>query len=204
MDITMPGHEWPGALERIASNYPDVRVIMLTMHDNEEYVGTGAEGRRGRLLAQGLGPSRAGYRDPIGRPRRVVSDTFCLPTRDPRLHAPTGGRAKPLRASHAATDGDRATHRGGPPQRGDRVHPRDVDEDGRDASDPADGPPGRPRRHRPGPLCDPRRARPVRQVIAGRPPTRVALRFRSTAGEPQVFSPIPRGCRRTTFERRTR
>jgi DNA-binding NarL/FixJ family response regulator len=38
MDITMPGMSGLSALERITSAYPDVRVIMLSMHDNEEYV----------------------------------------------------------------------------------------------------------------------------------------------------------------------
>jgi len=38
MDNTMPGMSGLAALARIAIDQPDVRVIMLSMHDNEEYV----------------------------------------------------------------------------------------------------------------------------------------------------------------------
>lgn len=39
LDITMPGMSGLAALARIAVDQPRVRVIMLSMHDNEEYVG---------------------------------------------------------------------------------------------------------------------------------------------------------------------
>lgn len=39
MDITMPGLSGLNALARITADHPGVRVIMLSMHDNEEYVG---------------------------------------------------------------------------------------------------------------------------------------------------------------------
>jgi DNA-binding NarL/FixJ family response regulator len=38
MDITMPGLNGLEAAERIVKDFPDVRIIMLSMHDNEEYV----------------------------------------------------------------------------------------------------------------------------------------------------------------------
>jgi DNA-binding NarL/FixJ family response regulator len=38
MDIAMPGLNGLEAAERLARDYPDVRIIMLSMHDNEEYV----------------------------------------------------------------------------------------------------------------------------------------------------------------------
>jgi len=38
MDITMAGLNGLEATERIAKDYPDVRVIILSMHPNEEYV----------------------------------------------------------------------------------------------------------------------------------------------------------------------
>ena len=38
MDIAMPGLNGLVAAERMAGNFPDVRVIILSMHDNEEYV----------------------------------------------------------------------------------------------------------------------------------------------------------------------
>lgn len=51
MDITMPGLSGLGALTRISADHPDVRVIMLSMHDNEEYVGQALKsGAAGYLL----------------------------------------------------------------------------------------------------------------------------------------------------------
>jgi DNA-binding NarL/FixJ family response regulator len=48
LDITMPGLSGLAVLSRITADYPHTRVIMLSMHDNEEYVGqalkTGAAG----------------------------------------------------------------------------------------------------------------------------------------------------------------
>ncbi|HEY5041484.1 MAG TPA: response regulator transcription factor [Verrucomicrobiae bacterium] len=38
MDIAMPGLNGLEAAERMARDFPDVRIIILTMHDNEEYV----------------------------------------------------------------------------------------------------------------------------------------------------------------------
>jgi len=38
MDIAMPGLNGLEAAERMARDYPDVRIIILSMHDNEEYV----------------------------------------------------------------------------------------------------------------------------------------------------------------------
>ena len=37
MDITMPGLNGLEAAARMAKEFPDVRVIILSMHDNEEY-----------------------------------------------------------------------------------------------------------------------------------------------------------------------
>ena len=38
MDIAMPGLNGLEATERIAKDFPEVRIIILSMHDNEEYV----------------------------------------------------------------------------------------------------------------------------------------------------------------------
>ena len=38
MDIAMPGLNGLEAAERMARDHPEVRIIILTMHDNEEYV----------------------------------------------------------------------------------------------------------------------------------------------------------------------
>lgn len=51
MDITMPGLSGLNALARITADHPSVRVIMLSMHDNEEYVGHALKaGAAGYLL----------------------------------------------------------------------------------------------------------------------------------------------------------
>jgi DNA-binding NarL/FixJ family response regulator len=51
MDITMPGLSGLAALARVTADHPDVRVIMLSMHDNEEYVGHALKsGAAGYLL----------------------------------------------------------------------------------------------------------------------------------------------------------
>lgn len=51
LDITMPGLSGLNALTRITADHPEVRVIMLSMHDNEEYVGQALKaGAAGYLL----------------------------------------------------------------------------------------------------------------------------------------------------------
>jgi DNA-binding NarL/FixJ family response regulator len=51
MDITMPGLSGLNALARVTADHPSVRVIMLSMHDNEEYVGHALKaGAAGYLL----------------------------------------------------------------------------------------------------------------------------------------------------------
>ena len=51
LDITMPGLSGLNALSRIRADQPEVRVIMLSMHDNEEYVGHALKaGAAGYLL----------------------------------------------------------------------------------------------------------------------------------------------------------
>jgi DNA-binding NarL/FixJ family response regulator len=51
LDITMPGLGGLAVLSRITADYPLTRVIMLSMHDNEEYVGQALKmGAAGYLL----------------------------------------------------------------------------------------------------------------------------------------------------------
>jgi DNA-binding NarL/FixJ family response regulator len=51
LDITMPGLGGLGVLTRLTSEYPGTRVVMLSMHDNEEYVSRALQaGARGYLL----------------------------------------------------------------------------------------------------------------------------------------------------------
>jgi DNA-binding NarL/FixJ family response regulator len=51
LDITMPGLGGLAVLSRVTSDHPATRVIMLSMHDNEEYVGQALKsGAAGYLL----------------------------------------------------------------------------------------------------------------------------------------------------------
>ena len=62
MDIAMPGLNGLEAAERMARDFPDVRIIILSMHNNEEYVLRAIKGGRGRLPAQEIGDGRTGNR----------------------------------------------------------------------------------------------------------------------------------------------
>ena len=69
MDISMPGLNGLQALARITRDFPHVRVIILSMHHNDEYVLAGVEIRRVRLPAQtrrdrriASGPQKRGWR----------------------------------------------------------------------------------------------------------------------------------------------
>ena len=120
LDITMPRLGGLGVLGRVVADYPATRVIMLSMHDNEEYVGPGAQGRRPRLPPEGFGPRRARARDPLGDARRLVLDSRRLPPGHPRLHVRTDGGRMALRSADAAPDRDRPADRRGSPQCRDR------------------------------------------------------------------------------------
>jgi DNA-binding NarL/FixJ family response regulator len=51
LDITMPRLSGLGVLSRVVADHPALRVIMLSMHDNEEYVGQALKaGASGYLL----------------------------------------------------------------------------------------------------------------------------------------------------------
>lgn len=56
MDITMPGDNGLKTAERIRAAHPEVRVIMLSMHDNAEYVREGMRiGTHGYMLKDSAG-----------------------------------------------------------------------------------------------------------------------------------------------------
>lgn len=38
MDVTMPVMDGIETMERMAQDYPDIRVLILSMHDNQEYI----------------------------------------------------------------------------------------------------------------------------------------------------------------------
>ena len=90
LDITMPGL---GGLGVLPGSRPTTRMthaIMLSMHDNEEYVGAGPQGRAPRLSPEGFGPRRARLRDPVGDARRLLPDAGRIAPGHPRLHPRAG------------------------------------------------------------------------------------------------------------------
>lgn len=71
LDITMPRLGGLGVLARIVAEYPETHVIMLSMHDNEEYVGqalrAGADGYLLKDLISRSWASRSAPSYAVGR-----------------------------------------------------------------------------------------------------------------------------------------
>ncbi len=57
MDIQMPGMNGLSTLEQVSQELPDVRIIVLTMHANEEYVLQALRAGAAGYLLKGAGPS---------------------------------------------------------------------------------------------------------------------------------------------------
>jgi DNA-binding NarL/FixJ family response regulator len=60
MDITMPGLNGLHTTVRVRAEYPSVRVIMLSMHDNEEYVWQALNAGAAGYLLKGADPTELG------------------------------------------------------------------------------------------------------------------------------------------------
>ena len=60
MDITMPGLNGLHTTVRARTEYPSVRVIMLSMHDNEEYVWQALNAGAAGYLLKGADPTELG------------------------------------------------------------------------------------------------------------------------------------------------
>jgi DNA-binding NarL/FixJ family response regulator len=90
MDIAMPGLNGLEAAERMARDYPDVRIIMLSMHDNEEYVLRAFKaGATGYLLKKAAMAELATALQQVLRGEIYLSREIKLPKRFP-LHGITG------------------------------------------------------------------------------------------------------------------
>ena len=71
MDIAMPLLNGLEATRQIKAQCPAVRVLILTMHDNEEVYPPGAGGRRHGLYPEGCCRQGADQRHSLGAPRQI-------------------------------------------------------------------------------------------------------------------------------------
>ncbi len=196
LDITMPGLGGLAVLSRIMADYPLTRVIMLSMHDNEEYVGQALKmGAAGYLLKDSdldeLGFAirsvlRGGSYLTPAVSRHVIRDF----TRGGTSVSPFEG------LSPRQTEVVQLVGRG-PPELGDRSDPRHVDQDRRDPPGAGHGPSRCPRRDRSRALRDPRRTRPRRQVALAFPVRCRGPRRPPAAGPPAALR-VPAAARQHT------
>ena len=216
MDITMPELNGLNAVGQIAAEFPLVRVIMLSMHDNEEY------------FRQALQAGAAGYlvkdADPAELEMAIRSVARGGSYLSPAVSRHVVSRVRPwthrgtdrVRSPDATPDRDRPAHRRGAHECRDRPDPGRVLEDGRNPPVPAHGPAPDPRRHRDRALRGPDGPRLFRQVgsslrVWARPdedPTLVRVcrtrPFRhSRAAEAQVSPPASTRSSRSRSRNRT-
>ena len=92
LDITMPGLNGIEVITRLHVEQPQVRVICLSMHDNEEYVRQALRAGASAYLLKDSSPHGARARGPGGRPGRLVSQPERVAPRRPRTTcgAPAG------------------------------------------------------------------------------------------------------------------
>ena len=110
LDIAMPGLNGLEAAERIVAEHPGTRVILLSMHANEEYVLQALRAGRGGVHPEGLRPRGARARDPGRAARRHLP----LPR---RVQARGRVRAAHRRRADAAGKPDAAPARDSPADR---------------------------------------------------------------------------------------
>ena len=93
MDIAMPGLNGLEAAERMARDYPDVRIIMLSMHYNEEYVLRALQaGAAGYLLKKSAMAELETALHQVLRGEIYLNREIKLPPRFP-LHGLTGRKS---------------------------------------------------------------------------------------------------------------
>ena len=62
MDISMPGMNGLAVTEVLRKEAPDMKVLILSVHSNKEYIFRGHSGRRARLCLQGSAPGGSAAR----------------------------------------------------------------------------------------------------------------------------------------------
>ena len=117
----MPRKTGLQAAREITQRKPEVRVLMLSMHDNEQYLFEAI-----RAGASGYVLKSAVDRDLVEACRAAMrGEPFLYPggvraLMREYLERARAGEARPRRAAHAARGGDRQARRRGAHQRGDR------------------------------------------------------------------------------------
>jgi two-component system response regulator NreC len=82
LDINMPGINGLEALEQMRVQAPASRVLILTMHDDAQYLRQAMAGRCGGLCAQAVGGQGTALGDPHGGAKRgVYLHPACTPAR---------------------------------------------------------------------------------------------------------------------------
>ena len=93
MDVRMPGLDGVAATRRLHEACPEVKVIILTTFDDDEYVFEGLRG--GRLPAQRRAIGATGRGDPRHRPGRGLHTAICSPQGGRRVRPPDRTGAPP-------------------------------------------------------------------------------------------------------------
>ena len=181
MDVRMPGMNGIEATERLTAEHPEVRVLVLTTFDLDEYAFAALRAGASGFLLKDAEPAAlvtairtvaSGEAVVAPRVTRRMLELFA-PHLPVHADAPTGGHGPPPGRAHPARGRGAARRRARPVQRGDRRRARAVRGDGQDARRPD---PGQARGPRPRAGRDRRlRDRPGRP-LTGPAPRQVAQR----------------------------
>jgi len=98
-DIAMPGLDGLGLTANVARDFPQTRVIILSMHTEPEYADGALAGRAAGYVVKDSAPPRSSWRS-RGRPRRVLPESGGLQARRRRLRRMAEAQTAASRSSH--------------------------------------------------------------------------------------------------------
>ena len=166
MDISMPGLNGVEAARRITAYVPGCKVIMLSMHQDEQRVVEAIRAGASGYLMKDVAVAEVRIAIESALQRRRLHQ----PERAENGHADAGeerGWDESAFAADRAATRDPAAHRGRPVNERDRIPVSAEHEDRRDAPAPPDGASRHPRGRQPGSICRscrdsfPRTSRPL-------------------------------------------
>ncbi len=151
MDIMMPGMNGLEAAARAAREFPDVRIVMLSVNATEEYVLQALHAGAAGYLLKNISPAEleAALRA-VARGERYLASAVSKHVIEAYLQRV--GLRQLARAADAEAARGIATRRGRRHHQGDRSKTRDHGEDGRNAPQPVNGFPWHFRHRGPGAL----------------------------------------------------